>query len=297
MSDIRDTTAAPAAREWLFKRQGHVFGPLPEARLVTLIEAGELRPDSEVAGEDGRWRGLHEVPAFLVPLRRAEARARVEAEVAAARRLAWRRSALRAAAIVGTCALLVALVGAGAFWLAARRARTSALLGDFGEGIAISAVAVGAGTAHGAGDEIALPDAPVRGEGGASASGSGSAPGSARSKRASARPVSARANAEGGELVLAQYDPGRIRDVVARHQASLAPCLRDEALRSPEFAGDIPIEFAVGNDGRIAQLWIDEPRFKSGPLRECLLQKLADWKFDPFPGQRPVVSLAFRIGG
>jgi hypothetical protein len=89
----------------------------------------------------------------------------------------------------------------------------------------------------------------------------------------------------------------RIQEVVARRQGSLAPCLREEARRSPEWAGEIPIEFAVGNDGRVAALWIDEPRFKSGELRECLLRRLAEWEFDRFPGQRPVVSLAFRIGG
>jgi hypothetical protein len=56
------------------------------------------------------------------------------------------------------------------------------------------------------------------------------------------------------------------------------------------------IEFAIGNDGKIAALWIDEPRFKQGLLRDCLQAALAGWRFDPFPGQRPTVSLAFRIG-
>jgi hypothetical protein len=58
----------------------------------------------------------------------------------------------------------------------------------------------------------------------------------------------------------------------------------------------VPVEFAVGNDGRVAQLWIDEPRFREGPLRDCLARALEAWRFDPFPGQRPTVSLAFGIG-
>ena len=58
----------------------------------------------------------------------------------------------------------------------------------------------------------------------------------------------------------------------------------------------MPIEFAIGNDGRVAQIWIDEPRFREGPLRDCLLRTLAAWRFDPFPGQRPTVSLAFGMG-
>jgi hypothetical protein len=58
----------------------------------------------------------------------------------------------------------------------------------------------------------------------------------------------------------------------------------------------VPIEFAIGNDGRVVQLWIDEPRFRKGPLEQCLTAALAAWRFDTFPGQRPTVSLAFRIG-
>jgi hypothetical protein len=102
---------------------------------------------------------------------------------------------------------------------------------------------------------------------------------------------------EGGDLVAApRYDAARIQAVVAREQRSLAACFREEAARSPDFRGDVPLEFAVGNDGRVAALWIDEPRFRQGPLRDCLLAALGRWRFDPFPGQRPTVSLAFRIG-
>jgi hypothetical protein len=122
------------------------------------------------------------------------------------------------------------------------------------------------------------------------------APARPRRIASAARAARPGGSAQGGDLVLAQYDPARIQGVVARRQGSLASCLREEARRSPEFAGEIPIEFAVGNDGKVATLWIDEPRFKSGPLRDCILGKLREWSFDSFPGQRPVVSIAFRMG-
>ncbi|HEY6101382.1 MAG TPA: AgmX/PglI C-terminal domain-containing protein, partial [Anaeromyxobacter sp.] len=101
---------------------------------------------------------------------------------------------------------------------------------------------------------------------------------------------------EGGELVASQFDARKIQAVVGREQRTLAPCFRAEASRSPDFQGDVPIEFAIGNDGRVVQLWIDEPRFRKGALEACLLSALGAWRFDPFPGQRPTVSLAFRIG-
>jgi hypothetical protein len=287
MADHGDTTVRSAAREWLFKSNGHVFGPVPEGRLAELLEAREIGPGTEVAGEDGAWRPLASVPGFLVHLRRAEARARVESEVTAARQLARRQRALRGAVIAAIAVVVAGAAAGGAFWLAARRARTSALLEDFGGGIAIGGVTVGVGARADAEDEIAVPSPPAPGE----------PAGAPRPKRAGAARAAAPAPSQGGGLVLAQYDPKRIEEVVARRKGSLAPCLRDESQRSPDFAGDIPIEFAVGNDGHVAQLWVNEPRFKSGALRECLVRKLSEWSFDAFPGERPIVSIAFRIGG
>ena len=291
-NEMPETTGP--AREWLFKAQGQVFGPIREDGFIELILQGKVGAATEVANEDGIWRSLETVAGFLVHIRKAEARARVEAEVTGSRKLAQRRSALQGTAAALALVVLVGAAGSGAWFLATRRPweKRSRLLDDFGDGIAIGTVRVGSGprAAAGAGseDEIAIPDAeaPPRGA-------------SARPRRIASATHVARpggGTAHGGDLVLAQYDPARVQGVVARRQGSLAPCLREEARRSPEFSGEIPIEFAVGNDGKVAVLWIDEPRFKSGPLRDCILGKLREWSFDSFPGQRPVVSIAFRLG-
>jgi hypothetical protein len=291
---------AAATREWLFKSEGQVFGPVPEPQLVELLLQGRLTGQTPISGSDGAWHPLRDVPGFLVHLRKAEAKARVEAEVTGARSIARRRGALQGALLALAALLLVGLFGAGAFFLAVRRPweRRSALLEDFGDGIAVSTARIGAGArASAADDEIAIPEVPPGGAG----APEGAAPAAKRRVASAARPPpraagSASGTAEGGDLVMAQYDPARIQAVVARRQSSLAACLREEAHRSPEFAGDIPIDFAVGNAGRVVALWIDEPRFKSGELRDCLLRRLKEWEFDRFPGQRPVVSLSFRIG-
>ena len=293
-----DLDIAAATREWLFKSDGQVFGPVPEPQLVELLLQGRVTAHTPVSGSDGAWRPLQDVPGFLVHLRKAEAKARVEAEVTGARTVARRRSAVQGALLALAALLLVGLFGAGAFFLAVRRPweRRSALLEDFGDGIAVSTARIGGGArASAVEEEIAIPELPAAGAG-----PQGAAPAAKRRVASAARPPHAAGNAngsaEGGDLVMAQYDVARIQAVVARRQGSLAPCLRDEAHRSPEFAGDIPIDFAVGNEGRVVALWIDEPRFKSGELRDCLLRRLKEWEFDRFPGQRPVVSLSFRIG-
>lgn len=270
--------------EWLFKRTGKVFGPVPSKRLAAMLYRGELTGETPVSSGDGTWQSLADVPVFMVHVRKAEAQLRVEREVTGARLLRKRRRQ-RWAVVVGVV-LLAAMGGGGygAWVLAARSAQRNPLLEDFGSGIRIS-VAATVGTGHRAvDDEIAVdverlepgPAAPRKGAGAA-----GAAP---------------RGMAEGGDLVAAQYDPARIQAVVAREQRTLAECFKAEANRSPDFSGDIPIEFAVGNDGHVAQLWIDLPRFKAGPLKDCLTRKLAAWRFDTFPGQRPTVALTFGIG-
>jgi len=284
-----ETTAPP--REWLFKEQGQVFGPITQEQLVDLVLQGKVDAATQVAAEDGAWRSLGSVSGFLVHLKKAEVRARVEAEVTGSRKLARRRSALQSAGAGLALAVLIAAAGTGAWFLATKRPweKRSKLLDDFGDGIAIGAVRVGSGprAAAASDDEIAIPELTETPRG---------APARSRRTASAAHPARPGASAQGGELVLAQYDPGRIREVVARRQGSLAPCLREEARRSPEFVGEIPLEFAVGNDGKVVALWIDEPRFKSGPLRDCVFGKLREWSFDTFPGQRPVVSLVFRLG-
>ncbi len=276
--------------EWLFRRSGQVFGPVDSRGIAAMLYRGEIDAATPLSPGDGTWRPVSHVPIFLVHAKKAEAALRVEREVTGARLLRERRNRRR---IVGAVLALVLLVGGaitGVVFLTRRAAQTSPLLEDFGAGIRIaSAARVGVSQRATADDLVEVPlDATERtahrrrpSRPGAGAPAPGPAPQGA---------------VEGGDLVAAQFDPRKIQSVVGREQRTLAPCFRDESSRSPDFQGDVPIEFAIGNDGRVVQLWIDEPRFRAGPLKDCLAAALAAWRFDPFPGQRPTVSLAFRIG-
>jgi hypothetical protein len=265
--------------EWLFKRGGQVYGPVSAQALLSMVFRGELDGQTPVAAEDGSWRPLGSVPAFVVHVKKAEAQLRVEREVTGARQLARRRSLLRTSVAAALALAALAGGGYGAYWLATRKPwlGKSALLEDFGNGIAVaSPVRVGGGRHLAEAEEVEVP------------AGEPAAPRRATRPRPAAR-------AAGGEVVMAQYDAAHIQAVVAREQRTLAPCLRSEAQRSPDFTGEIPIEFAVANDGRVAQLWVDEPRFKRGELYDCMLRTLRTWAFKPFPGARPTVSLSFRV--
>jgi hypothetical protein len=72
--------------------------------------------------------------------------------------------------------------------------------------------------------------------------------------------------------------------------------LIDEAKRKPGLVAKIPIEFVIGNDGKVAKVWVDNAQFKDGPLSECLFKSLQRWPFKPYEGERATVGLVFNIG-
>jgi hypothetical protein len=274
--------------DWLFRRAGQVFGPVDSRGLAAMLYRGDVDGATQVSSGDGAWRPLSSVPLFLVHAKKAEAALRVEREVTGARLLRARRNRRRGVAAALAALLLVAGAVGGVLFFTRRAAETSPLLEDFGAGIKIaSAARVGVSQRGAAEDLVEVPlDAP----------GTARAPSARRPSHASPQGAAPQGEVEGGDIAAVQFDQRKIQAVVGREQRTLAPCFKAEAQRSPDFFGDVPIEFAIANDGRVVQLWIDEPRFRAGELKDCLAKALAGWRFDPFPGQRPTVSLAFRIG-
>ncbi|MBM4379713.1 MAG: AgmX/PglI C-terminal domain-containing protein [Deltaproteobacteria bacterium] len=97
-------------------------------------------------------------------------------------------------------------------------------------------------------------------------------------------------------LQTGQFDRNSINLVVSAHKKTLHGCLVAEAERRPGLSAKIPIEFVIGNDGKVNKVWVDHPSFQGGPLPECLLRELRKWPFKPYPGEQATVSLSFRIG-
>jgi hypothetical protein len=270
--------------DWLFQRDGKVYGPVEGRRLAELLYRGELASASLVSGGDGSWQPVGHLPQFLVHVQKAEAARRVEQEVTGARALRARRARARTAGLALGAVGLVAGAGALAVWLG-RGGDRSPLLDDFGAGISIAVPArIGVARASGPGEiEVVVNH-----------DGDALRPGISRPQRPAA--TSAAAPADGGELVATQFDAGRIQELVGRQQRTLAPCLRDEAARTPDFAGEVPLEFTIGNEGRVVRVVISDPRQRQGALRDCFERVLSGWSFDRFPGQRPSVALVFKVG-
>jgi hypothetical protein len=46
----------------------------------------------------------------------------------------------------------------------------------------------------------------------------------------------------------------------------------------------------------VAQLWVDHPQLKKGPLFDCFFTELRKWPFKPYTGERATVGLSFTVG-
>lgn len=278
--------------DWLFQRDGQVYGPVEGRRLAGLLYQGAISGTTLVSSGDGAWCPLLEVAAFLVHVHKAEAALRVEQEVTGRRLLQARKARTRTASLAAGALLLVAGAAGVAFLLGRGASGGSPLLDDFGAGISIAVPArVAVARSAGADEvEVSLGGGPARASRPVALA---PAPGPAAGPGGPARPTG---SVEGGELVESQFDAGRIQAVVARQQRTLARCLREQAAREPDFSGEVPLEFTVGNEGRVVRVAVTDPRLRQGALRDCFEQVLSGWSFDRFPGQRPTVSLVFRVG-
>jgi hypothetical protein len=92
------------------------------------------------------------------------------------------------------------------------------------------------------------------------------------------------------------YDKNSIVGAELRQKPMLIPCIKQELQRAPDFRGEIKFSIAIGNDGHVAKLWMDDAQFKAGPLETCFEQKVQTWKFQTYVGERASLSDSFRVG-
>lgn len=268
------------AGEFLFKQGDLVFGPVPASYLMEKLASGELPPDTHVAREGAAFAPMGEVTVFMEVAALAGARRRVEAQARADAKARRTRRALKLAAV--TAFAVVAAGGAVAGVTAAIRAgifeRNHEALAELRILASPPLVAIAPG---GGEDELEYL-------------GEERSPGrtSAPSRATAKVPAERRQRAGDGG-----YDSASIQAVVAANQQRLFPCIRAEAARDPTFRGELPFSFTVGNAGRVVKLWIDRRGYETGSLHSCMEAQLAKWSFPVFAGERPSVSLSFRVGG
>jgi hypothetical protein len=289
----------PNDHSWLFRQGELILGPVPAAKIVEKIYSHELDAKSEVqAMGSGRFQRLAEVDGFKVHLAKADAKKRVDHVAKTTEASANKR---RNTAIGITAGVLLA-IGVGVVvvgnYLAVHTPGKSSEEMAYGDLISVEAPTISRAKRSGNDEELVdypglggpkkpiavaqkdKPDRPDRPD---------------RPAGTTNKPKLNNETAEDSDgLQMAKFDQGTINTVVKSHQRSLFPCLAQ--INKPGQMQKIPIEFVIGNNGRVSKVWVDHPDYKSGTLPECLLKELQKWPFKNYDGEQATVSLSFNIG-
>jgi hypothetical protein len=312
--DLQDLQRAQLDSQWLLRQGDLVLGPLSGHQLVEKLYSGELTGETQVsASGPNDFRKLKELDAFRLHVARAAAKQRVEAEVRAVNARHLRQRLLVAGVVAGVFGAL----GLGA-WQIMRYSAIYLPGVESGElDIQVSPPTITLARPSVPEELLAYPGEPKRTpEPPATSTPPDSRPPGASPDKpekppavASASPLPKPEKPErrrrptgrvstdpDGMSTEVNYDQAAINRVVKQHQSSLFRCLKEEAERRPGFSAKVPIEFTIGNDGRVAQLWVDHPQLKKGPLFECFFTELRKWPFKPYRGERATVGLSFTVG-
>jgi outer membrane biosynthesis protein TonB len=290
---------------WLYKQQDLLLGPVPFEALVEKLYSGEIDDSTPISPHGGslEFRPLSEYEAFRVHLAKAHAKLKVEAQQQQKQKGERRLGLIKLVAISAVTLVLVFIGGRLASWLAIHRPweeRIQRAEPQITEELpTISLASQRAGE-----DELSYPGEIQAGPGKKPTAIAARPDLPAGKKTPVAAPgkptpgVAARIP-DGDDVQLQQsWDQDAINRVLGANKASLHRCLTAEAQRQkPGWSARVPIEFTIGNNGRVTKLWIDNPDFKDEQteLFVCMLAELRKWKFPPYEGEQANVSLAFQI--
>lgn len=287
----------PNDQSWLFREGELILGPVPSAKIVEKIYGHELDAKSEIqAMGSGRFQRLSDVDVFKVHLAKADAKKRVDhvAKVTEASAAKKRNIAIGiTAGVLVAIGVVVTVVGN---YLAVHTPGKSSEEMAYGDLISVEAPTITRAKRSGGDEE--LVDYPGLGNPGTKKPSTAVAQRDPKDKPD--RPIGApktKTNNETEEsdgLQMAKFDQGTINTVVKAHQRTLFPCLAQ--VNKPGVMQKIPIEFVIGNNGKVTKVWVDHPDYKSGALPECLLNALQKWPFKTYEGEQATVSLSFNIG-
>jgi hypothetical protein len=271
--------AVTPAGDWMFKKDELVFGPLPAKQLIEKLYAGEITGSTPIAEETGEFRPLRDVPHFTMHLAKAEAKLRVQQEADHFSRGERRSWAWRLATVSLLLVSALGVAGGGAYWVVMQKQhRLQREIDDIPITGNPPELTAGGSTANGQDDEVALP-----------------LPGSPGGIAAH-KPHHVAGHPDPDGLTTTHYETSTIIAAELRQKGALIPCIKQELARTPGFRGDVRFSLAVGNDGKVAKLWMDDPQFKDSPLQQCFERVTGGWHFAAFEGERATLSDSFHVG-
>lgn len=280
----------PNDTSWLFRQGELILGPVASPKIIEKIYSHDLDAKSEVqAMGSGRFQRLSEIALFKVHLAKADAKKRVDH----VERTHHAASKKRRNVAIGITAGVLLTIGGGVVivgnYLAVHTPGKSSEDLAYGDLISVEAPTISRAKRSVTDEE--LVDYP--------GIGNVKKPPTAvavrdRPDQPKKQPKLNDEKDDSEGLQMAKFDQGTINTVVKAHQRTLFPCLAQ--INKPGVMQKIPIEFVIGNNGKVTKVWVDHPDYKSGTLPECLLKELQKWPFKNYDGEQATVSLSFNIG-
>ncbi|MBX7115185.1 MAG: AgmX/PglI C-terminal domain-containing protein [Myxococcaceae bacterium] len=278
---------------WLYRQGELILGPVPQAKIIEMLYAGELTGKSEIQemGSGGTFRLLQDMSSFKVHLAKAEAKHRVDA--VAKKSEDENKARLRRGLLL--TALFASIIGAVVVF-AGKYLAVHTPIGKTAEEVAYAEIEidpVDIKISKRSGPIEELVDYP--GAGGT---------GTKRPSGGAARPTAAGGAQGGGNKVnkesedpdgmqTATFDRSAINDVIKRNQPKLIACFKSVLKEGASL--EVPLNAVIGNNGRISKLWVDHPEYKNGPVKDCIEREVMTWPFKPFEGESPDVQWALRL--
>ena len=280
----------PNDTSWLFRQGELILGPVASPKIIEKIYAHDLDGKSEVqAMGSGRFQRLAEIDLFKVHLAKADAKKRVE-NVARTTEAASKKKRNVA---IGIAAGVLLTIGAGVVVTGSYLAVHMSVSAD--DLISVDPPTISRAKKTTTDEE--LVDYPGLGTNPKKPPPAVAIRDKPETPNTPKLPRQPKLNEEKDDpdgMQMGKFDQGTINAVVNTHKRTLFPCLL--AINKPGVMQKIPIEFAIGNNGRVTKVWVDHPDYKSGPVPECLLKELQKWPFKNYDGETATVSLSFNIG-
>lgn len=298
-----------SGKGWLYKLNEMLYGPVPSQVIADLINKGILNANSDISIEDGEWKKIKDVSQFNQFVIQYEARKRREAIEREEKRQKRLEVVLTTIKVLSAALLLAILVMGGYFgykkYISSRQSAKPQTEDDLVEISGASMdewldkhpplVALGTKKIETKREET-VPEEKTREGVRRKIERSKDRRGSKETEKGTkvAKVDNPTTKGEAPDLP-EQLTDAEIYEMIQKNISKLFICIREEIQRTPDLRGELLIEFVIKNDGRIADLKIEDPRFSTGPMYDCFLKKLMMWKFRSFYGERKIVKYPFYI--
>ncbi len=299
-----------SGKGWLYKLNDMLYGPVPSQVIADMINKGILNANSDISIEDGEWKKIkdvHQFNQFVIQYETRKRREAIEREERKQKRLEIIIFSIK----ILSGLLILVIIGLGSYYgykkyVASRKTTKPPLEDDSVEitGVTMDEwlekhpplVALGTKKIETKQEESKVEEK-TTGRTGKKEKLSGKEKKGTKETEKGTKIAKADSPAvkEQNPDMPEQLTDAEIYEMIQKNISKLFICIKEEIQRTPDLRGELLIEFVIKNDGRIADLKIEDPRFSSGPMYDCFLKKLMMWKFRSFYGERKIVKYPFYI--